>query len=242
MSIKIQKEVDPYFGKVKFEDYTIHTKTKNISFIKLYKHLKDHDVINNKFFLRLYDSSLLDVDPHSKRLTQSEKEKIVVEVYRNPWYFLREVVRIPAPGKSLRFELHRGNLAVVWAILNNFNPILLLPRQKGKTISIAAILSWIYDYGTTNSQMLFSNKSVKDALNNLKRFKDIRGLLPDYLIAAITDDKDSNNIESIINAKRNNSISCQGSPNSIDAADRQGRGMTTPELWFDELKLSSTIE
>lgn len=234
MTAKKRSEVDPYFGKVMYDEYTIHTATKNISFIKLFRHLKDQGVKNNKFFLKLYDSSLMMVDPHSKHLTKEQKGKIIVEITRNPWYFLREVVRIPAPGKALRFELHRGNLAVVWAILNNFNPILLLPRQKGKTMSVAAILAWIYDYGTTNSQMLFSNKSVADANNNLKRLKDIRGLLPAFVQDAIFNDQDTNNIESIINYKRNNSIKCNGSPNSHEAADKQGRGMTTPILWLDE--------
>ena len=222
MTAKKRSEVDPYFGKVVYDDYTIHTTTKNISFVKLFKHLKEQGVSNNKFFLRLYDKSLMNVDPHNKRITREEKARVITEIVRNPWYFLREVARIPAPGKALRFELHRGNLAVVWAVLNNFNPILLLPRQKGKTMSVAAILAWIYDFGTTNSQMLFSNKSVADANNNLKRLKDIRGLLPDYVQDAIFNDEDTNNIESIINAKRNNSIKCSGSPNSHEAADKQG--------------------
>ena len=159
------KTVDPYFGKIAFDEYVIHTQTTNISFVKMFRHLKEAGVKNNKFFLRLYDPTLAKVDPHSKRLTKDQKARVVAECVKNPWYFLREVARIPAPGQALKFELHRGNLAAVWAILNNFNPILLLPRQKGKTMSVAAILSWIYDFGTTNSQMLFSNKSVNDATN-----------------------------------------------------------------------------
>ena len=238
------KTVDPYFGKIAFDEYVIHTQTTNISFVKMFRHLKEAGVKNNKFFLRLYDPTLAKVDPHSKRLTKDQKARVVAECVKNPWYFLREVARIPAPGQALKFELHRGNLAAVWAILNNFNPILLLPRQKGKTMSVAAILSWIYDFGTTNSQMLFSNKSVNDATNNLKRLKDIRGLHPDYIQEAVFDFADTNNVESIINAQRNNSIKTSGSPNSHEAADKQGRGSTMPIVWWDEfafLKHNSVV-
>jgi hypothetical protein len=238
------KTIDPYFGKIAFDEYIIHTQTTNISFVKMFRHLKDVGVKNNKFFLRLYDPTLTKVDPHSKRLTKEQKARIIAECVKNPWYFLREVVRIPAPGQALKFELHRGNLAAVWAILNNFNPILLLPRQRGKTMSVAAILSWIYDFGTTNSQMLFSNKSTSDATNNLKRFKDIRGLHPDYIREAIFDFSDTNNIESIVNVQRNNSIKTSGSPTSREAADKQGRGSTMPDVWWDEfafLKYNSIV-
>lgn len=204
------------------DPFVIHTTTKNLSFVKMYRHLKKIGVENNKFFLKLYDKDLLNVDPHNKRLTSDQKKKVAVEVTRNPWYFLREVCLVPAPGQALRFELHRGNLAVIWAILNNLNPILLLPRQRGKTISVAATLAWVYYFGTTNSEMLFSNKSVQDANNNLKRLKDIMGLLPDYLRRGVTSDTDTNNIESIHNVKRNNSIKTKGRPNSIADADKQG--------------------
>jgi hypothetical protein len=225
-------------------DYYIQTQTRNTSFVKMYKYLKKIGVRNNKFFLKLYDPDLMDVNPHSSRLTEIQKKKIIAEVTRNPWYYLREVCLIPAPGAAIRFELHRGNLAALWSLFNNFNFFLLLPRQKGKTMSVAAGLTWIYHFGTTNTQMLFSNKAVSDAVNNLKRFKDITLLLPEYIQSGILDFTDTNNVESIVGAKRNNSIVTKGSANSTETADKMGRGMSVPILWYDEfafLKHSETI-
>jgi len=134
---------DPHFGKTVFDEYVIHTHSKNTSFLRMYKVLKNNGVENNKFFLKLYDCDLMDVDPHDKKLSKEVKAKIIVEILKNPFYFLREVVRIPVPGKALKFELNRGTLATIWAILNNFNIILLLPRQRGKTIGVASVLTWI---------------------------------------------------------------------------------------------------
>ena len=212
----------PFYGDLQIDNYCIHITSGNHSFLKMFKFLKDNGIKNNKFFLKLYDSSLSKIDPHGRNLTPEIKNKIVAECVKNPWYYLREVVRIPGPGGASKFELHRGNLAVIWAILNNFNPILLLPRQRGKTMSVAATLSWIYDFGTTNSQMLFSNKSLSDASNNLKRLKDIRLLHPKYLQDAIFDGADIDNVESIVSIRRNNSIKVFGAPNGAEAADRQG--------------------
>lgn len=216
-------KVDPHYGVVKYDDYVIHTQSSNRSFLKMYRTLKDNGVENNKFFLKLYDPDLMKVDPHSKRLTKEQKAKVLIEIVKNPFYFLREVVRIPVPGKALQFELNRGTLATIWSILNNLNIALLLPRQRGKTIGVASILTWIYDFGTSNSSLIFSNKSISDAYNNLKRFKDIRGQLPDYIQEAINDKKnDTYNTESVMSALRNNRVTCSGAAVNVEMADKNG--------------------
>jgi hypothetical protein len=238
------EKVNPFFGKVNYDDYVIHTTTSNKSFIQMFKTLKSLGIENNKFFLRLYDKDLMHVDPLSKRLTHEQKTKVINEIIRNPYYYIREVVRIPAPGANLKFELHRGNLAITWAIFNNINQIVVLPRQRGKTISIAVALSHIYHFGTTNTNMIFSNKSGKDAENNLKRLKDITLLLPDYLKESILSPKDANNIEYIWSYSRNNRILTSGEPRGAEEADKMGRGQTVPEVWYDEyafLKYNSII-
>ena len=42
----------------------IHYNTKNVSFLKVAKILKDKGIKNYAFFLVLYDDSLADVDPY----------------------------------------------------------------------------------------------------------------------------------------------------------------------------------
>lgn len=222
------------WGDTIYNDYIIHTTTKNTSFIKMYSHLKKKGIRNNKFFLRLYDQDLLRVDPFSKTLTPAQKSKILVEIAKNPYYFIREIVRIPIPGGLQSFEVHRGNLALTWAILNNLNLIVLLPRQRYKTISIICALIWVFYFGTDNTHMLFSNKELRDSKNNLKRFKDITGHFPQFIKDAILNNKDINNIENIWSKDRNNTIDTSGSPISPESADKQGRGMSIPVFWSDE--------
>lgn len=226
--------VNSFYGNTNYTNYTIQTNTKNLSFIKVYQQLKERNVKNNKFFLRLYDADLLNVDPFSKYLTEQQKSKIITEIRKNPYYYLREIVRIPVPGGLQRFELHRGNLAITWAIINSLDFFILLPRQKYKTVSIAATLSWVYHFNTNNTHMLFGNKSLTDSKNNLKRFKDIVENLPQYIKDVILDSKDENNIEKISSALRNNKIDVAGPQISVQEADKAGRGMSLPIWWQDE--------
>ena len=129
----------------------IQKNTKNRSFLAMYKILRDLGIKNNKFFLRLYDKALLDVDPFDEEhLSKEMKARIIREVKINPWYFFREIVRIPETGNlsGTMFKLHRGNLAELWCLLNNVNFILILPRQNFKTQSACAFYSYEYDFGT----------------------------------------------------------------------------------------------
>lgn len=211
----------------KEESFLIDSKTKNLSFIRMYKILKQLGIKNNKFFLRLYDKTLQGVNPFDEEnLTEEQKVRIYAEVKRNPWYFLREIVRIPVAGGKKRYELHRGNLALSFCMLNSFNSVTLMPRQHGKTISSICIYIWIYYFGTVNSNILFMNKEFPDSKRNLKTFKDIVELMPKYLIVKSKKDKD--NIEEIFNASNGNTLRAMSTAISANEADKKGRGCTTP--------------
>lgn len=204
-------------------EYHIHLKTRNMSFLKMYRYLRERGIKNNKFFLRLYDASLATIDPYSNRLTPIQKTKIIAEIAKNPYYFLREVVRIPIPGGVSMFEMHPGNLAITWAIFNSLDQIALLPRQRYKTVSIASALTWVYDFGTKNTHMLFGNKSLGDSKNNLRRFKEIRESLPAFLRDVVfTPGLDVDNMESIKSEKTRNKIDTVGQPTNVEMADKQG--------------------
>ena len=204
--------------------------TRNKSFLKMYKYLKDMGIKNNKFFLRLYDSALIGVNPHDANLSIEMQARIQTEVQKNPWYYLREVVRIPVPGGIKSFELHRGNLPILWGMLNNLNILCELPRQNYKTISAICLYVWVYEYCTENTTILFGNKSFDDSKLNIARFKNIRDCLPKYLV--ISDRKDKDNIEEIKSVKNNNTL--QALSNAIDAAqaDKLGRGCTVSMFYW----------
>jgi hypothetical protein len=224
-------------------EYSIDYTTSNNSFLKMYIELKKRNIQNNKYFLKIYDKSLIGVDPHSENLTAEQQSRILQEIIRNPWYFLREVVRISVPGKPKRYELHRGNLALSFCMLLNLNTVIELPRQNYKTISALCIYVWMYHFGTSGSNMIFGNKLYDDAKLNIKRFKDIVELLPSYLIFKNQKD-DTDNIERIASAKNKNTIVAVPAATNIGQADKVGRGNTTPIQYYDEiafLKFNKTI-
>lgn len=65
---------------------TYQYNTKNQSFIDMHNFLKNvKGIKNNSFFLVLYDSDLLNVDPRDSRLNIYMKKKILAECMRNFW-------------------------------------------------------------------------------------------------------------------------------------------------------------
>jgi hypothetical protein len=219
-------------------------KTKNLSFIKIFKFLKDAGVKNNKFFLQLNDAALQGVDPYDPDLSDEMKMRVQVEVMNNFWYFLREIIRIPETGGFIQFQLHRANLAQMFMMENNMNMIEVLPRQHGKTIGAVCRYLWVYHFGTINTNMIFSNKQYADSQLNIKRFNDITDLLPAYLKLHLNPKKDTNNLAKISCDANNNTIDAMSTANDIAGADKLGRGNTVPVIWYDEfafLKFNSTI-
>jgi len=214
--------------------FTYQYTTTNTSFLKMYQTLKDLGVQNNKFFLKLYDKSLMNIDPRSENLTLGEKAKIIKECRRNRWYYLREVVSVPVPGGTSPFLINRGNLAILFCKSLNLNTISMLPRQNYKTVSCCADYSWIYLFGTENSTIIFTNKEGDDANNNLKRVKDIMDLLPSYITESLkTPAKDKDNITEIVLKFNNNSIVAKSAAKDPVSGSKCGRGLTSP-LWYGD--------
>ena len=176
------------------------------------------------------------MDPFDEEhLSKEMKARIIREVKINPWYFFREIVRIPETGNlsGTMFKLHRGNLAELWCLLNNVNFILILPRQNFKTQSACAFYSYEYDFGTESTEFLFMNKEFDDSKLNVSRVNNIRRLYPSYL--RISNKKlDRGNIEFIYNGTRGNRIVAVPTALDTDKADKLGRGMTAPNHWYDE--------
>lgn len=218
--------------------------TSNVSFLKMFKELKDMGIQNNKFFLALYDSKLLDVDPHDPNLSLEMQVRILKECRINVWYYLREVIRIPVPGGHTPYLLHRGNLAQTFCMNLNLNIIEILPRQHGKTIGAVSYYSWVYNYSTKNSNIVFSNKELGDSQLNIKRLTDIMELLPEYLKPHLNSKVDTNNVNLIRCIENNNTIKALSTAKDKPNADKLGRGLTIPVCWFDEfafLKFNDTI-
>lgn len=222
----------------------IHKSTTNSSFINMHFYLKSKGIQNNDFFLALLDPGLEGIDPRDPNLDINMKVRILNECRMNYWYFLREVVRIPVQGGSVgggdRYRLHRGNLAMNFLYVLNYNMFVEMPRQHGKTVAAVCRYLWVYNFGTSNSEIMFIHKDHAGSRGNLKKLKEIRDALPSYLqlSAAINGEgrklKVPNTVNTIQNPYNNNKITTFASARTSDAANNLGRGSTMPIQYYDE--------
>ena len=219
-----------------------HMSTTNKSFLEVHNYLKDSGIENNKFMLALLDPDLARIDPFDPLLNKTMKTKVLRECLYNPWYFFREVVRIPDSGQSngVKFQLNRGNLALLFCLMLNLNTFEEQPRQTGKTISSLTWYLYLFNFGTANAEMSFLNKKLDDSKLNLQRIREIRDLLPSYLkmdtIFAPDGSKvkGKNNVETLSHPINNNRIRTVASARNKVAAASLMRGRTTPIIYIDE--------
>lgn len=115
----------------------VHKTTTNKSFLRMAVVLSKMGIKNNLFHLSLYDPKLLKVNPHELDPTTDPtgemRLRVALECKRNLWYYLREVIRIPASGGDpVQFKLNRGNLAMSWCFANYIDYNGTQCRQSGK--------------------------------------------------------------------------------------------------------------
>lgn len=115
-----------------------------------------------------------------------------------------------------------------------------LPRQFGKTVGAVCRYLWVYNFGTSNSEIMFMHKDHSGSKGNLKTLKSIRDALPSYLQMSSNIDaqgnklKVPNTIERIQHPYNNNKINTYPSARTKDAANNLGRGATIPLQYYDE--------
>lgn len=219
-----------------------HHSTKNKSFTDMYEYLKAKGHKNCEFMLLILDPGLANVDPRDPNLPQQIKARILRECMYNPWYFLREVCRIPDDGnpRGVPFKLHRGNMAMLWCLMLNLNISVILPRQTGKTQSSLAYYMYLFNFGTSNAEISFLNKKFDDSKLNLNRIKAIRDLLPSYLKMDQVFDmngqklKGKNSVETMQHPINGNRIRTVPSARDITSAASLMRGRTTSLIYIDE--------
>ena len=218
--------------------------TTNKSFLEMHYYLRDKGIKNNKFFLILYDKDLAGVDPYDPNLSPIMKQKVLRECMSNYFYFIREICRIKdeggAAGSGKRYKLHRGNLALNFGFICNWNMFVEFPRQHGKTISAVCYYLWLFNFGPTNSEMMFINKKYDDSKKNLERLKQMRDALPSYLQMKEAYGPDGkkikvpDNTQIVQHPKNYNTIKTLPSAKNATSANGLGRGLTVPIIWYDE--------
>jgi hypothetical protein len=215
--------------------------TTNETFVRLAQLYDTMGVRNNVFHLSLLNPDLQGVDPFSDDLTMQQKIAIGFECAQNPWYFFREIVRVPpqAGPKPVRLKANRGNIGLYWAFFNHIDSALIQPRQTGKSVSTDCLMTNVTYMSTDNTTVTMITKDNELRRKNVERLKRIRDLLPKYLVNLGRDDAD-NQIE-LTYKQRNNAYLTAVAQNSQAGADNVGRGLTAPILHNDEGPFCSFI-
>lgn len=208
-----------------------HWETKNQSFLKMVARYRLLGIQNCLFPLALLQPHLKDVDPHDPTLSDEMKMSIWTEVVHNPWYFLREVVRVPA-GDSIPYIANRGNIALTWLFLNHIDTFLIQPRQTGKSVSTDCLMIWLMYFACHNVDITLITKDHNLRSKNIARLKEIRDEVPDYLI--VKDKSDLDNTEGLTYNSRKMAYRAFVPRSSAKDAAKVGRGGTSPIMHFDE--------
>jgi hypothetical protein len=226
----------------KYPGANIDLETKNTSWIRICKLFKAMGVQNHLFPLALHNMELSGVDPYDSDLSNELKIAITLECKENPWYFFREVTRIPAKGSpdGIRISANRANISVWWLFFNHVTTLLLQPRQTGKTLTSNLLNSYILALAGNNIDIHLLTKDDALRIKTVQDIKDVIESLPWYL--QLKNRSDSYNTEMVtINALGNKYRTAVAQP-SIKGANNMARGFTIPVHHIDEFAFIKNIE
>ena len=159
--------------------------TKNQSFIQTAYELKTLGNKNFYFMLevRYPQLGVQDIDPFKPNITSEEIGKIVIECKANPWFFFREVARVPARGMPKPFQayLHRSSCAMVWCYIHSIDFIVNQPRQTFKTTWTLLITLYSFIFELKNADIPFAHLNEAQVIRNIEMFRDYVYALHPYM-------------------------------------------------------------
>lgn len=220
----------------------VHADTKNTSWVEYAELLKRMGVENYYSHLAIIDPTLRHVDPHDPDISVDNARRVLLECTNNIWYFLREVVKVPAKAapKPGMLAANRGNMALYFLAMNDIDVGITQIRQTGKTINCNILLAFMVFLKVVNTTIYLMTRSSKLRAENVASIKDIRKLLPPYISQFSKDDAD--NQDSVTCVKMNNKILTQIPQGNIDDAKSAGRGFTSSVIMMDETAFCKNIE
>lgn len=188
-------------------------------------------VKNWYFILALLNEELQGVDPRSENLTQYQKDLILLECAMNPWYALREVIRIPDGDRMIPLDANRGNIAMFWCVFNAFITFVQQIRQTGKTLNTRFLVVLFHIFITKGAtHVLFTKGDLRR--DEIKFYKKFRAALPKWMWYLTAKDTDNQyEFTTLMNENTTFSYVPQGSP---DDANSVGRGKTPDFVNVDE--------
>lgn len=225
----------------KYPNAIIDTETHNRSFVRICSLYREMGIRNHLFPLVLMDKSLQGVNPFDHTLTLDTQMRIALECKLNPFYFFREVVRVPAQAgvDPTPLEANRGNIAIFWSFFNHITTILIQPRQTGKSLSVDCLNEYLLNIRCLNTEINLLTKDDTLRAANIRRIKDIDAELPSYLKRRTK--HDINNSEEITYKALGNRYRGHLPQKSPKMAYNVGRGLSSPIFQIDEGPFQSNI-
>jgi hypothetical protein len=226
----------------KYPGAIVQESTKNDSFIRLAALYKSMGVRNHAFILSLLNPALENVDPHSENLTVEQMLAIGIECRMNPWYYLREVLKVAPLAGSAKFNVraNRGLITTYWLYFNHIQQILIQPRQTGKTFTLSSLLLLILNIVGQNTNNIFFTKDSGVRNDMMDKIRDLEDTLPRYLVRRAR--TDVSNTEEIRVSALNNKLTGVISNASEKIALKAARGFTSPTLFIDEVAFVPNIK
>jgi len=227
--ILYEKDWDKYPGAV------VDLETTNKSFLEFGNLLRSMNVKNWYFHLSLLQADLTGVNPFSSVLSPKQKAMIMEEIRWNPWYFFREVARIPPDGSGspARFRADRANISMFWCFLQRIDYGQVMPRQCGKSVGSDFLEIWLQHFRLINTTTFLFTKDSKLRNENMNRMKGFRDTLPEWMIELQTSDLDNSEVYTY-NLRNNKMITAIARSVKADAMN-VGRGYTIPIVRVDEM-------
>ena len=167
----------------KYPGAIAHTQTSNTSWLEMAKIYNYMGIKNHMFLLALHDPVLLDVDPFDEKISIENQLRVAYECKINPWYYFREVARIPAGSgeDAVKLRANRGNIALYWCFFNHVMTFLIQIRQTGKSVSVDELSTYLLNIRCRKTDINLLTKDDVLRGKNIQRLKDIDVELPFYL-------------------------------------------------------------
>lgn len=224
--------IDDHRGVAHYYDFG----TKNDSFLLTAKELKELGLKNWYFMLEVKNPNLgvQDINPYDDKLSPQDMTKILVECKQNPWFFFREVIKVPVRGAgSVPLYLHRAGCAAIWCWMNSLDFELVQPRQTYKTTVITAIMAYAMLFEYRNCDIPYMHKTEKRCTDNVGILRDYITNLPKYMNPWATN-KHPPGLQSLKYESHNTSIAVVSAAKSDTAASDKMRGYSLFTAFFDE--------
>lgn len=224
--------IDDYNGTPRYYDLG----TQNESFLLTARELKDLGVKNWYFMLEVKFPTLgvQDMDAFDENLSPDNIAKIAYECKHNPWYFFREVSRVPIRGAgTTRLYLHRAGCAAIWSFMHSIDFELVQPRQTYKTTVLTAIMSYMFLFEYRNADIPYLHKTETRCTENVGILRDYIQALPKWMNPWYGQ-KHPPGLQSLKYDKHNVSIAVLSAPKSESSGTDKPRGYSLFTWFADE--------